>query len=42
MSDDAAQIGALLKLANEPPLHDHPPGSGSGLSGGSVPIEDAV
>jgi len=37
--DDAAQIGALLKLANEHRFTIIPRGSGSGLSGGSVPIE---
>jgi len=40
--DDAEQIGALLKLANEQQFQIIPRGSGSGLSGGSVPIEDAV
>lgn len=40
--DAAEQVGPVLKLANEHRFTVIPRGSGSGLSGGSVPVDDAV
>lgn len=39
---DADQVAPILKLANELRFAVIPRGSGSGLSGGSVPVDDAV
>ena len=38
----AAQIAALLKLANAEGFRVVPRGSGTGLSGGAVPVEDSI
>ena len=42
MVQDSAQLPALLKKAKELSFKIIPRGSGSGLSGGSVPVDDAV
>ncbi len=39
---DAAAVSAILRLANEARFAVVPRGSGSGLSGGSVPVPDSV
>ena len=39
---DSAQIAPIMRLANELDFKVIPRGSGSGLSGGSVPVDDAV
>jgi glycolate oxidase len=39
---DAEEISGILKLANETGFNVVPRGSGTGLSGGSVPVENSV
>ncbi len=39
---DTEQIAALLRFANEAHFHVVPRGSGTGLSGGSIPTDDCV
>ncbi len=39
---DKEQISAIMMLANEENFHVVPRGSGTGLSGGSVPVENSV
>ena len=36
------QISAIMKLANEVPFNVVPRGSGTGLSGGSIPVENSL
>ena len=40
--EDEEQISGLLKLANEARFNIVPRGSGTGLSGGSIPVENSV
>ena len=40
--DDEEQISKILKLANEESFNIVPRGSGTGLSGGSIPVENSV
>jgi glycolate oxidase len=39
---DAEQISLILKLANQTPFNVVPRGAGTGLSGGSIPVENSV
>jgi len=40
--DDEVQISKVLKLANQESFNVVPRGAGTGLSGGSVPVENCV
>lgn len=40
--ENEEQISAILKLANEVPFNVVPRGAGTGLSGGSIPVENCV
>ena len=39
---DEEQISQILKLANQEKFNVVPRGSGTGLSGGSIPVENSV
>lgn len=40
--DTSSQVGSILRLANEERFAVVPRGSGSGLSGGSIPVDNSV